>query len=170
MHDSGTTRFESHKIYGSMCIMVSYVQQAKFISMDVPILLLSILMRRDVSLLENFEEDITNLENIITPENIKNIPERISKRRRLLLKLKEYYDSLFDLFRVMEENSNGLLNEKQLKSLHLQTSKAGRLSRTIQNSRDYITRARESHQAQLNIQLNSVMKSFTAITTQYSSD
>lgn len=135
-----------------------------YLSAEIPCLFLNMLMRRDTVALEDIEEEIADLEDLVSHDLSKDIPGKISALRRRLLKLKKYYDALFALLEDMEENTNELLSEKQLRALHIQTNKADRLSHTVQTLRDYLTQVRESYQAQMDIELNGVMKIFTVIT------
>lgn len=145
--------------------LAMHMDEIKYLSPDVPALFFSLLMRKDVSFLEGIEEEIANFEDLIATNPAKDIPLQISKLRFRLLHLKKYYDSLFGVLEDMENNENKLFSYKQLQSLHIQTNKVERLARMTQNLRDYVTQIREAYQAQLDIQLNSIMKVFTVITT-----
>ena len=145
--------------------LAASIDELKYLSPDVPALFFSFLLRKDVSFLEGIEEEIANFEDLIATNPAKDIPLQISKLRFRLLGLKKYYDSLFGVLEDMENNENKLFSYEQLRSLHIQTNKVERLARMTQNLRDYVTQIREAYQAQLDIQLNSIMKVFTVITT-----
>lgn len=145
--------------------LVAHMDEIKYLSADIPALFFSLLLRKDVSSLEAIEEEIANFEDLIAINPSKEIPVQISKLRFRLLHLKKYYDSLFGVLEDMENNENQLFSHKQLRMLHIQTNKVERLERTTQSLRDYVTQIREAYQAQLDIQLNSIMKIFTVITT-----
>ena len=64
----------------------------------------------------------------------------------------------------MEENRNSLIGSKDLIFFKLLSNRTDRLLRGVHNLRDYVTQVREAYQAQVDIELNSVMKLFTVLT------
>jgi len=58
-----------------------------------------------------------------------------------------------------------LIDQKELRQFKIQTNRANRLYNGVLNLRDYVTQVREAFQTQTDINLNSVMKVFTVITS-----
>ena len=58
-----------------------------------------------------------------------------------------------------------MIDQKELRQFKIQTSRANRLYNGVLNLRDYVTQVREAFQTQTDINLNSVMKVFTVITS-----
>ena len=79
--------------------------------------------------------------------------------------LKVYYEQLLEIYETIELNENGLIDQKELRQFKIQTSRANRLYNGVLNLRDYVTQVREAFQTQTDINLNSVMKVFTVITS-----
>ncbi|MEA4920571.1 MAG: CorA family divalent cation transporter [Clostridiaceae bacterium] len=145
--------------------LITHLESTQSQASEITGLFLKMLIRNDFTDLGNLEEEISNLEDYVSKSLSKNIPRQISGLRRHLLRLRRYYESLFALLEDIEENHNGLFNKTQLRALHILASKTDHLIHTVQILRDYVTQVRESYQAQMDIQLNSVMKFFTAITS-----
>ncbi|MFV0411856.1 MAG: CorA family divalent cation transporter [Oscillospiraceae bacterium] len=114
--------------------------------------------------MEATEETIASLEDMLATDKKIDYTAEISTLRKRLLKLKRYYESLFDSLVDMEENQNRFLTEGQLRYIHIVTNRADRLLRSVLNLRDYVTQVREAYQAQMDISLNQTMKLFTVIT------
>lgn len=118
----------------------------------------------DAGLLEDLEQDISELEDaLITGQKQSCVREIIELRKRLMA-LKRYYEQLLSIYEGIEENENGLLDQKILRYFRMLTSRCERLFHSVLNLRDYVTQVREAYQAQVDINLNSVMKLFTVIT------
>ena len=160
--NQGIVIYESESIIDPL---MKQVRENKLLSSDIPYLFFAILLRGDMGMLEDIEEEIAEIEDLIAESVAKSIPKLISKLRYSLLHLKKYYELIFALLEDMEENVNGLFGERQLKSIHIQTNKAKRLLDAVHNLRDYVTQVRESYQAQMDLQLNSIMKVITVVTS-----
>ena len=119
----------------------------------------------DADKLEVIEQQIEELEEaLITGEKENCIREIITLRRRLM-RLKRYYEQLLAICEALEENENGLLPQKSLRYFRMMTGRVSRLCAAVLNLRDYVTQVREAYQAQVDINLNQIMKFFTVITT-----
>lgn len=124
-----------------------------------------LLTREDGPRLEDLEESIAQLEDAIANGKSEGVTQQISMLRKKLLRLKRYYEGLYDALVDLEENQNGFLIKGQLTFMHIITNRVDRLNHSVLNLRDYVTQVREAYQAQLDIQLNQTMKMFTVITT-----
>ena len=126
------------------------------------------LSREDFEAHRRIESDLEALEESLLEDQQKNITRQITSYRRLLLTHKRYYEQLLDLMEDLEENQNGLIDHKILRSFHLLTGRINRLYQNTVNLRDYVTQVREAYQAQTDIQLNRLMKLFTVLTAVFS--
>lgn len=115
-------------------------------------------------MLERMEREITDLEDVIVEGSRRNITKDIVFFRKRLLFLKTYYEHLLDVLDTLVESENGLIEKRSLGLFKILSSRAERLSRSVQNLRDYVTQLREAYQAQVDISLNNIMKIFTVFT------
>lgn len=123
------------------------------------------LTKKDSNKLEIMEEKITSLEEAIITSRIKNYIEEIIKLRKKLMTNKRYYDRLLSILEAIEENTNGLLDKKEARRFRIQADRTKRLLESIRYLQDYLSQIREAYQTQVDINLNSIMKLSTVITT-----
>ncbi len=119
----------------------------------------------DALILENIEQEISELEEGLMVSKKNNLTDAIVILRKKLLALKRYYEQLLEISEAIEQNENGLIHAKSLRYFKMLTNRADRLYHGVINLRDYVTQVREAYQAQIDISLNSVMKIFTVITS-----
>ncbi|HEY5524166.1 MAG TPA: CorA family divalent cation transporter [Clostridium sp.] len=120
---------------------------------------------RDIYALENIEQEISELEESLITFLDKDYLKQIMVLRKKLLKLKRYYEQFYNIAEAIEENENGLIDKKAIKSFRILTNRINRLSQSVLNSRDYVSQVREAYQAQVDIDQNTIMKVFTVITS-----
>lgn len=119
----------------------------------------------DALILEKIEQDISELEEkLITSEKSDLIDDFVTFRKKLLT-LKRYYEQLLEISEAIEQNENGLIDKTVLRYFKILTNRVNRLFSSVLNLRDYVTQVREAYQAQMDINLNKVMKFFTVITS-----
>jgi magnesium transporter len=118
----------------------------------------------DSLVLDKIEQEIADLEVelINTP---KNNPVFLASFRKKLMTLKLYYEQLLEIYEAIEQNENGLVEQKDMRYFRILAGRANRLYHGVLNLRDYVTQVREAYQTQIDINLNSVMKVFTVITS-----
>lgn len=119
----------------------------------------------DTSVLESIEQEITELEESLTTSSNIEISNKIILLRRKLLSLKRYYEQVLEIAEEIEQNENEFLDKKILRYFRMITNRIDRLYHNVLNLRDYVTQVREAYQAQVDIDLNSIMKLFTVITS-----
>jgi len=119
----------------------------------------------DREVLVSIEEEISSLEEefIVSVKN--DLVDYLITFRKRLLSLKQYYEQLFEISEAIEENENNLIDKKELRYFKILTNRINRLFTNVLNLRDYGTQVREAYQAQLDINLNKVMKIFTVVTS-----
>jgi magnesium transporter len=114
--------------------------------------------------LKKIEQEITALEEtlIVSKKSDFNF---LANYRKKLLELKTYYEQLLEIFEAIEQDENGLIGKTELRFFRILAGRANRLYNGVVNLRDYVTQVREAYQTQIDINLNSVMKVFTVITS-----
>ena len=117
----------------------------------------------DSERLEGLEKKISDLEETLIhdPER-KNASKEIIGYRKLLLKLKQHYESLTDVLESFEP-PRCRLEGKDKQLFDMLSKRLARLLDQVLALRDYIAQVREAYQAQVEIQQNRLMKTFTVI-------
>ena len=115
--------------------------------------------------LELLELQLEALEKKVMSPDIKTIRQELFHYRRKLLILRNYYEQFINIAEVIGENTNQLFDSKQLVSIHLFHSRVKRLCDHTKDLSEYVSQIKESYMAQLDINLNSIMKVFTIVTT-----
>jgi magnesium transporter len=118
----------------------------------------------DNIILKEIESRIALLEEQVMEEALRNFTKEIIELRKQLLFLKRYYEPLLDIAEGLEENENGLIEDRALKYFSILKNRIERLNNNVLHLRDYVTQVREAYQAQVDISLNHTMKLFTVIT------
>jgi magnesium transporter len=117
--------------------------------------------------IEKIERDISTLEEKTINATVQDasFTKKITFYRKKLLALKRYYEQLVEISEAIEQNENGLIDKRTLRYFRFITNRANRLYNNVLNLRDYVTQVREAYQAQIDINLNMVMKFFTVVTS-----
>ncbi len=120
----------------------------------------------DYNTLAEIEAEISEHEDKINDSKAnKNFNNEIAKIRKRLLLLDNYYEQLIVIGEELEENGIDLFKEKNLRYFKMFTDRVTRLSNTTRMLQDYSIHVREAYHAQLDYNLNSIMKMFTVVTT-----
>lgn len=123
------------------------------------------LIGSDISVFDGLEKEIAELEQaLITSQKRDCVKEIISLRKRLMI-LKKYYEQILDVLEALEENENNIFDEKTVICWNRLGKKTERFYENVLNLREAVTQVRESYQAQVDINLNHIMRIFTVITT-----
>lgn len=119
----------------------------------------------DAFVLEDIEQDISELEESLMMSQKSDMIDDIVALRKRLMTLKRYYEQLLEIAEDLEQNENELIDKKSLRYFRMITNRVDRLYHGVLNLRDYVTQVREAYQAQIDINLNSIMKIFTVVTS-----
>lgn len=119
----------------------------------------------DTLVLEKIEQEISDLEEELIVSKKTDLIDYLFAFRKKLLILKRYYEQLLEITEAFEQNENGLIDKKVLRYFRILTNRVNRLYNSVLNLRDYLTHVREAYQAQIDINLNGIMKVFTVITS-----
>ncbi len=123
------------------------------------------LIKNDMDYLEQLEEEITLSEDDLLERTSSECTEKIVEYRKMLLKLKRYYEQLNTIFEGFSENENKLLSDDDLRIYKILDNRVDRLYATVLNLRDYVTQMREAYQARIDIEQNNLMRIFTVVTS-----
>lgn len=124
------------------------------------------LLYGDSGMLESYEMQMTYMEEKIEHNRPgKDFNLKLLDMKKELLLLRNYYEQLIDIGEELQENQNELFEEKNLRYFKIFTDKSTRHSNTIQMLRDNLIHLREAYEATLDYNLNSIMKTFTVVTT-----
>ncbi len=120
----------------------------------------------DYTLLVDIEDDINEHEDRILDRRLdKNFNYQITAIRKKLLLLDNYYQQFIAIGEELEENSIDLFQEENLHYFRIFSSRATRLCENVRMLQEYSMHVRESYHAQLDNDMNSIMKMFTVVTT-----
>ncbi|HWT73747.1 MAG TPA: CorA family divalent cation transporter [Mobilitalea sp.] len=123
-------------------------------------------INQDYSLLADIEEDISEHEDKIIARNLDdNFNYQITAIRKKLLLLDSYYQQFIAIGEELEEDSIDIFSEENLHFFGIFSSKATRLCNNVRMLQEYSIHVRESYHAQLDNDMNRIMKIFTVVTT-----
>ena len=122
------------------------------------------LIRGDMKYLDRLEEQITDAEDALILSPAAAYRNQIISFRRELLRYRKYYKQLDVIFHGLIENDNELMDAFTVRQFHILHNRGECMYAHVQMLRDYITQVREAYQAQVDIEQNSIMKTFTVIT------
>ena len=123
------------------------------------------LTMEDTYILDDLEQEISELEEAVLTSLENNYLNKIMILRKKLLKYKRYYEQFYNIVEGIEENENGLIDKNTLKSFRIVKNRVNRLYSSVINLRDYVSQVREAYQAQVDISQNNLMKIFTVVTS-----
>ncbi len=122
------------------------------------------LIKFDTESLEELEEEIIAAEDGIMTSPRRQVSSALVRFRRTLFVLKRYYEQLNTIFEGLVENENRLIPDDSLRHFIILDGRIDRLYENVRSLRDYVSQVREAYQAQIDIEQNSLMKTFTVIT------
>lgn len=123
-------------------------------------------INEDYILLADIEDDISEHEDKIITRNLDNdFNCQITAIRKKLLLLDNYYQQFIAIGEELEENSIDIFRDENLHYFRIFTNRATRLSNNVRMLQEYSVHVRESYHAQLDNDMNKIMKVFTVVTT-----
>ncbi len=119
----------------------------------------------DSYVLDRIESETDHLEEGLITSRKKDCVKEIVRLRKQLTQLKKYYEQMMVITESILENGNGLFATDGLKYFKMLERRINRLYTSVQYLRENVTQVREAYQAQVDIELNQIMKLFTVVTT-----
>ena len=123
------------------------------------------LLEDDVRFLQAYELKMTDMEDGLFREEIKDCPARMLAVRRELLRMSTYYDQMVDFCEMLEENYTGFLGEEDCRLFRVMGKRIQRLADNTRNLREYTLQIREMYQARTAERQNKIMQFLTVVTT-----
>lgn len=125
---------------------------------------LEMIIHKDPILLDHYEDEISQIEDLIRAGDIEDI-NRIDEIRSELLKLRTHYGQLINIGQELTENENDFFDENKLRFFDMFTNRVIRLQNIVSSLRDYTAQVRELYQAELAVKQNRIMTILTVVTT-----
>ncbi len=123
-------------------------------------------INEDYNLLVEVEEDLSEHEDKIIARTVDDdFNAQITGIRKKLLLLDNYYQQFVAIGEELEENSADLFIDENLHYFRIFSGRAARLSNNTRALQEYSVHVRESYHAQLDNDMNRIMKMFTVVTT-----
>lgn len=120
----------------------------------------------DNTILEKIESEISAYEDKINELQMDNdFTYKITGIRKKLLLLDNYYQQFVSIGEELEENTTDIFDEENLHYFRVFSGRAERLSNNTRMLQEYCVQVREAYHAQLEYDLNRIMKIFTVVTT-----
>jgi magnesium transporter len=120
----------------------------------------------DYSLLVKIEDEISTHEDKINERKLnKDFNHQITEIRKKLLLLDNYYQQFVAIGEELEENAADIFSDDNLHYFRIFAGRAARLSNNTRMLQEYSVHVREAYHAQLEYDLNKIMKVFTVVTT-----
>ena len=115
---------------------------------------------------KHFQQQISELENFAwdTQDKNKKIEHSLSSISHDMLVLHSYYEELSDFLTELEENENEILTDNDIGYMRSLISRIDHYSSNMKFLREYLSVVRESYQAQVDLNMNEIMKIFTVLT------
>lgn len=127
---------------------------------------LELFVSEDNTILEKIEEKISTYEDMINELRLeKNFNSKLTAVRKKLLMLDNHYQQFMAIGEELEENTADIFAEENLHYFRVFTGRAGRLSNNTRMLQEYCVQVKEAYHAQLDYDLNRIMKIFTVFTT-----
>lgn len=127
---------------------------------------LEALIADDKKFLENMEVHMSLLETRILKERVDPVfINEILFIKKELMYILNYYEQLLDVGEVLKDNENDMFPEENVRRFAIFTERTSRLCENVKRLNEYTVQLRETHDAMLDYNLNSIMKLFTVITT-----
>ncbi|MGB5823523.1 MAG: CorA family divalent cation transporter [Proteocatella sp.] len=123
------------------------------------------LLKSDMEYLETLEDDIFEFEDVLLMKSKIQCAQDLISFRRILSKLKRYYEQLNSIIEELIENENDLISNDHIKYFKVVDNRVDRLFLVVLHMQDYVSQVREAYQAQVDIEQNRLMKVFTVITS-----
>ncbi len=122
------------------------------------------LIRDDLRGLEQLNKDISALQERSLNGELKDFDRTLTHIRRKLSAFEYYYGQFVDAIMELIENENGFFAKNELKYFNLLEDRLTRLENQCKSLTAFTKETREIYQAQIDINLNKVMKVLTVVT------
>ena len=123
------------------------------------------IIERDLAIMENYENELTQIEDAILASKGQGNLARVNEIRGDIRELLIHYEQIIDMTQEFEENENGFFSEEDLRYIHLFMNLMSRRHDSAVSLRDYTIQVRDLYNAQLEVKQNKTMTLLTVVTT-----
>ena len=123
------------------------------------------IVRSDRKLLEQYEDELDDIENDIVRDRDEITTERANDIRGEIRALRIHYEQLLDFAQELEENENDFFKEENLRYFRLFLNRVERLRSSAIAIGDHAHQINEMYRAQLDVKQNRIMTILTVITS-----
>ncbi|MBQ1273941.1 MAG: CorA family divalent cation transporter [Cellulosilyticum sp.] len=115
--------------------------------------------------LEEIQSCIEHLENDVLNDVVQHFLKEMSELKKQIAIFKGHYDPLIDIIEDLIGNDNEICTREDVRYFKILKNRVSRLNHLIDQINEYTTHVREAYDAQVDIQLNRIMKYFTLMTS-----
>ncbi|MCR5846950.1 MAG: magnesium transporter CorA [Lachnospiraceae bacterium] len=123
------------------------------------------IVRHDRELLEKYEKELTEMEDLIAKDCGEEISDRANEIRSEIRDLRVHYEQLLDFSQELEENENNFFLHENIRYFRLFTSRIERMRDETIAVSDHAIQIRDIYKAHLDIKQNRIMTVLTIVTT-----
>ncbi len=123
------------------------------------------IVRQDRELIERYEKELTEMEDLIAKDCGEEISDRANDIRSEIRDLRVHYEQLLDFSQELEENENNFFLHENLRYFKLFTSRIERMRDETIAVSDHAIQIRDIYKAHLDIKQNRIMTVLTIVTT-----
>ena len=123
------------------------------------------IVRHDRELLEKYEKELTEMEDLIAKDCGEEISDRANDIRSDIRDLRVHYEQLLDFSQELEENENNFFLHENLRYFKLFTSRIERMRDETMAVSTHALQIRDIYKAHLDIKQNRIMTVLTIVTT-----
>lgn len=116
--------------------------------------------------LEKMEKQMVIMEHEVVQERIgPELNKDIFRLKKQLTTLRNYYEELIDLAQELWQNELAIFSKEELHYFRIFLGKAKRMSESVKEAKEGLIHLKEALDANLEYNLNRIMKMFTVVTT-----
>ncbi len=123
------------------------------------------IIKDDLTLMENYEKELDEMDDIILNDKGEVTAERVNDIRKDIRNLRVHYEQLMDLGQELEENENHFFEKENIRYFHLFSNRVARLRDVSIGLNDYTMQIRDIYKSHLDIKQNHIMTVLTVVTT-----
>lgn len=123
------------------------------------------IVKSDLRLMEHFERELDDQENLILSEADPDYMNAVNRVRGDVRDLRVHYAQLIDFSQELEENENGFFSDQNIRYFHMFTNRVERLYNIAAYLRDYTEQLGDIYHLQLEAKQNRIMTVLTVVST-----
>ena len=166
LDEKGIVFIDDHEYVNGIIDRIQKTKKWRFPSLERFIYdFLEEIVRHDRELIEKYEKELTEMEDLIAKDSGEEISDRANDIRSDIRDLRVHYEQLLDFSQELEENENNFFTHENLRYFKLFTSRIERMRDETMAVSDHALQIRDIYKAHLDIQQNRIMTLLTIVTT-----